>query len=246
MDLIGAIDARRSRRKYSGLPLETETAGRVRGLINEYNAAGGFRMELVTDNGEAFNGFTRSYGMFSGVKNYAGLIIDPGDGNSAEKLGYYGELLTLRAVSAGLGTCWVAGSFSKPHTPFKLKEGETLACVITLGGADEQDGFREKMLRSLTHRKSKSAEDMYESDGPVPEWFSNGMKAVMKAPSAVNRQPVKFYYKNGAVSASVINISDTTHALDFGIAKLHFEIGAGGGKWAWGCGAEFTRDIGQV
>lgn len=30
-------------------------------------------------------------------------------------------------------------------------------------------------------------------------------------------------------------------AFDFGIAKAHFELGAGGGKWEWGNNGEFTR-----
>lgn len=30
--------------------------------------------------------------------------------------------------------------------------------------------------------------------------------------------------------------------VDLGIAKLHFEIGAGGGRWDWGDGAEFHRE----
>jgi hypothetical protein len=28
--------------------------------------------------------------------------------------------------------------------------------------------------------------------------------------------------------------------LDFGIAKLHFVLGAGGGKWEWGNGGKFA------
>ncbi|MDR0325930.1 MAG: hypothetical protein LBI19_07565 [Oscillospiraceae bacterium] len=31
-------------------------------------------------------------------------------------------------------------------------------------------------------------------------------------------------------------------AFDLGIAKLHFELGVGGGKWAFGNGAGFMRD----
>jgi len=39
----------------------------------------------------------------------------------------------------------------------------------------------------------------------------------------------------------VKDIADPMLAIDFGIAKLHFEIGAGGGKWSWGNNGEFIR-----
>ena len=66
------------------------------------------------------------------------------------------------------------------------------------------------------------------------------MAAVQRAPSAMNKQPVMFSYEDGRVRASV---SDTTKYLvgfDLGIAKLHFELGSGGGAWEWGSGAEFV------
>jgi hypothetical protein len=99
---------------------------------------------------------------------------------------------------------------------------------------------KEKFIYSLTHRKSKTMEQMYESDTAVPDWFLSGMEAVRLAPSAVNRQPVMFGYKNGNVTASVKNINGEGFALDLGIAKLHFEFGAGYGKWEFGNGAAFN------
>lgn len=55
-----------------------------------------------------------------------------------------------------------------------------------------------------------------------------------------------FSYKNGKVSAEISNISDSAYALDFGIAKLHFEIGSGGGKWNWGNNSEFVYENREV
>ena len=69
------------------------------------------------------------------------------------------------------------------------------------------------------------------SEGEVPEWFLEGMRAVQRAPSAVNAQPVMFTYHKGIVSAYVTKERYGYERLDLGIAKLHFEIGAGGGVW---------------
>jgi hypothetical protein len=230
-----------SRRKYTNSPIDFTVVSKLKGLIDKYGNMAGMRMELVLNNGKAFNGFRKSYGMFSGVNDYVGLIADVHDKTAAERLGYYGELLVLNAVTMGLGTCWVGGTFSRPDMPFALSDDETLICAIVIGNTDKDDSFKEKLIRNITHRKSKTAEEMYKSDSPVPDWFLSGMEAVQKAPSAVNRQPVMFSYNAGVASASVKNISDNSVALDFGIAKLHFEIGAGGGDWNWENKAVFIR-----
>jgi len=101
---------------------------------------------------------------------------------------------------------------------------------------------KEKFIRKVIHRKSKSFDEMYQSDEPVPEWFDSGMESVMLAPSAVNRQPVVFTYANGNATASVKDITGEGYALDLGIAKLHFEIGAGGGVWEFGNGMGFVKE----
>lgn len=241
MTLMEAVDARRSRRKYLTTPIDPAAVEKLQTLISQYNQDAGPTMHFVLDDGSAFSGFRKSYGMFTGVRNYIGLIDNPKDANQKEKLGYYGELIVLAATMLGLGTCWVGGSFDRKSCPFRLGEGESIACVIALGNPAPQLGFREKFISGITHRKVKKAGDMFTALGEVPDWFMAGMRSVEKAPSAVMRQPVKFTYDNSVVTASVPDISDTGMALDLGIAKAHFEIGAGDGKWEWGNGARFIK-----
>jgi hypothetical protein len=94
---------------------------------------------------------------------------------------------------------------------------------------------------------------MYDSATDAPDWFLSGMLAVQKAPSAVNRQPVFFSYKEGKVSAwidALDELADDSYALDLGIAKCHFEVGTqgytadsdvAGSAWTWGNHAGFVR-----
>jgi len=243
MTLLAAIDIRRSRRKYLAIPICADVRNKLEALAKEYCVAANIRVEFVWDNGSAFNGLRKSYGMFSGVQNYIGLVADKDDTETIEKLGYYGELLTLHAVALGLGTCWVGGSFSRKICPINLSGNEIVICTITLGHTQEQDSFKEKLIRGITHRKSKTAEEMMTSDAPVPDWFMTGMRTVQKAPSAVNLQPVIFSFKDGKITASIKNVSDIGSVLDLGIAKAHFELGAGCGKWSFGDGAEFSIDL---
>jgi nitroreductase len=242
MTIQEAINVRTSRRKYLEGALEQMQSDKLQKLITEYNQIGGFRIELVLNNGEAFNGFTRSYGMLSGVNHYFGFIAHEDDPHADEKIGYYGELLVLHATTLGLGTCWVGGTFSKSKTPFNLTANERLACLITVGNIEETHSFKEKLIYHITHRKTKSLEKMFTTNGPVPDWFLKGMEAVQKAPSAMNKQPVMFSYQDGCIKAAVKSTTKYLVAFDLGIAKLHFELGSGGGKWQWGNGAEFVRD----
>ena len=76
--------------------------------------------------------------------------------------------------------------------------------------------------------------------GDAPDWFQSGINAVVRAPSAMNRQAYRFTYSNGTVT--VQQTEHTTYSdVDLGIAKLQFEIGAHGGTWTWGDGGTFTK-----
>jgi len=246
MTLEEAILERRSRRQYLGTPLDGAVVTELQAQIDTYNKPGSFRMVFVTGDGKGFNGFLKSYGMLAGVNDYIGLIADQRDETAVEQLGYYGELIMLHAVSLGLGTCWVGGSFRKSDMPFMRGETEQLVCTITIGNVAEENSFRERVMRRITHRKTKRVIDLYEAEGNVPEWFIQGMEAVQRAPSAMNKQPVQFTYKDGVVGASLGKRGDglygTMTVLDLGIAKLHFELGAGGGTWSFGDGGVFRRE----
>jgi nitroreductase len=241
MTLLEAVDIRRSRRKYLPGPIDARTKAALAALAAEYGEKSGARVELAFGEPAAFDGLRKTYGLLTGVRNYAGLIARKGDSEAIERLGYYGELLMLHAVALGLGTCWVGGSFDRACCPFTLTDCDEIVCTITLGVTKEKNSLRESFIYGATHRKTKTIEQMMSADSPAPEWFLAGMQAVQKAPSAVNRQPVAFSWKGGVVTAGLASVSDSS-LLDLGIAKLHFELGAGRGKWAWGNNAAFTLD----
>ncbi|MCL1810579.1 MAG: nitroreductase [Clostridiales bacterium] len=239
MTLLEAIDKRHSRRKYLSTPIQKDIAEKLETYANELSLLCGVRIEWAWNDGAAFAGFRKSYGMFSGVKNYAGLIADKDDVLAVERLGYYGELLNLYAVTLGLGTCWVGGSLDRNACPFELSGNETVICTIVMGYVAEPDSLKERMIRGAVHRKTKSISDMMKP-AAVPDWFMAGMTAVLKAPSAVNRQPVMFSYSGGTARAEILKTGDFTLFIDLGIAKAHFELGSGCGKWAFGNSAEFS------
>ena len=64
-----------------------------------------------------------------------------------------------------------------------------------------------------------------------PEWFVNGMKAVMLAPTAVNQQ--KFQFSLDGDQATATTTGGFYSDIDLGIAKYHFEIGAKKDRSIW-------------
>ena len=233
---LEAVERRISRRSYLETPLEPFTSGALLTLVGEYNRRAGLRVELVREGAEAFRGFRRSYGMFSGVNSYFAMAGRRADLCLREKVGYWGEKLVLEATRLGLGTCWVGGTFDRAACPCRLLPDEELVCVITVGHVSAELGGKERFV----HRSTKPLEALYDAGGETPpDWFAAGMRAVRRAPSALNRQPVRFVWRDGAVSASVPDYA--SQAVDLGIAKLHFEIGAGGGSWKPGSGGAYLR-----
>ena len=85
-------------------------------------------------------------------------------------------------------------------------------------------------------------------DEKLPPYYVEAMKLVEKAPSAVNERPVKFRYENGVMSAYVED-PYSEKSLDFGIAQLHFCLGAAsmGVKGEWDFKGRFcTEDTKKI
>lgn len=226
MTLLEAIDARHSVRRYISRPLEREAVDCLRAKIDECNSKGNLHIQLVLNERKGFSGML-AYGSFSGVENYiviAGRRADDLD----ERVGYYGEQIVLLAQQLGLGTCWAGLSYRKVKGAYALDSEEKVACMISLGYPD--DAGRK--------HKCKSVEDVSNASVSTPEWFEQGVRAALKAPTAVNQQ--KFYIeyagvKDGRHSVRARRLFSVVGytSMDLGIVKLHFEIGAGKDNFEW-------------
>lgn len=230
MNELEAINLRQSRRGYLKTPIAKDSVTALKASIDKYNKESGLSIQLIEDGSEAFEGFTASYGFFSGVQSYIAIVGKTNDDNRRVKAGYYGQKLVLQAVQQDLGTCWVGGTFKRSRLTCTIGKDESLINLIIIGNVAEKKGFKENTIYKIAHRGTKPVEKLYVSDTAVPDWFINGMTAVQKAPSAVNHQPVLFTHHNGIVTAKVDHF-DGHEAIDLGIAMLHFEIGAGRGRF---------------
>ncbi len=227
MSLKEAIEARHSVRAYNGQPLSGEIVNVLQDRIAELNREGQLHIQLILNEPKAFLGTLAKYGRFRGVNNYivmAGRKTEDLD----ERVGYYGEHLVLLAQTLGLNTCWVGLSYSKVPGTYVLDEGEKIACYIAVGYGETQ---------GVTH-KIKTVEQVSNASDKTPLWFKRGVEAALLAPTAVNQQKFSFKY---------VGINDGRHQvlakrgfsmigytqMDLGIAKYHFEIGAGKENFDW-------------
>ncbi len=235
MNMIQAIGARKSRRAYLPAPMEPRDIAFLKSRIDEYNMRSGLTIRFLENGKSAFAGFRKSYGMFKGVRTLFVMKGPKNDPHLKEKIGYYGELLVLEATVLGLGTCWVGGTFDK--NSIRTATEEALVCVITVGKAPEKETKKERLIEKAVHRKSKTIQELSEITGDCPTWLKTGLKAVQKAPSARNAQKVRFVYQQGILCAQVPETAPFD-LVDLGIAKLHFELAAGG-RFAAGNGGKF-------
>ena len=221
MEAVGIDEAMRNRhsvRRYLDKPMDEHVRRELQAVIDTCNAEGHLKFQMVTDSKGVFEGLlARS---FDGVANYVALVKKKDDPD--EKVGYYGEKVVLRAQMLGLNTCWVGLTYSKRKLDIQVKKDEKLVCVLALGyGADQ----------GVAH-KSKPLEDLCRCEGDMPEWFRKGMEAAMLAPTAMNKQKFRFTLNgDGKVSAKTAGGPYTE--VDLGIAKLHFELGAGKDNFQW-------------
>lgn len=241
MNLKKAVNERTSRRTYLNTEIPPLAIEKILNAIWECNKSGNLNIQLVLDNADGIGSIRKTYGIITGAKNYIALIGEKENNKVDEMLGYYGESLVLLATELGLGTCWVGGTFDKDVCNCKISENEELKCIIVFGNVAIKNSVKELLLRKTIKRKSKEIKDMIVSIETPPNWVVEGMKCVVKAPSTKNRQPVKFYYSGGAVSAKIQEKNTFTY-IDLGIAKLHFKIGAKQGNWDFGNGGIFEYE----
>ncbi|MBQ8596398.1 MAG: nitroreductase [Lachnospiraceae bacterium] len=214
MELLEIMKARHSVRKYLDKKIEEDVRRELSALAEECNRESGLSIQILYDEPECYAGGILHYGFLKGVKNYIALVGKDEDGLDI-KSGYYGEKLVLKAQELGLNTCWTYLTYSKGKCAAKVGADERLACTIALGyGADAGKPHKNKPLNKVCD----CAENM-------PEWFAEGMEAVMLAPTAVNQQ--KFYFSLTGGEVTLKSGKGTCVGLDTGIVQYHFEAVTG-------------------
>ncbi|WP_288526166.1 nitroreductase family protein [uncultured Holdemanella sp.] len=172
------IEKRHTVRKYLNQPLNMDLVDLLNDRIKQNNELYDLTLKLVMNNSDGISSLARLMSNNT-VQNY--IILAGKECSSLdEKIGYCGADLILYAQSLGLNTWWCGGMFNGKNALKHLDDKDVrVNGVIAIGYGKTQ---------GVPH-KSKTADQISHYQGVVPDWFNAGIKALLLAPSALNRQP---------------------------------------------------------
>ena len=221
--LLASIEARHAVRRYLDRTIPDEVRTELNQAVQRCNDTSGLSLQIRYDEPECFSSLMAHYGSFRNVTNYLAVIGQTGSGLDGLG-GYYGEQIVLLAQHLGLNSCWVGLSYNKRAARAKLEHDTKLLLVVALGYGES----------SGRPHKAKPIDKLgaVQGDDAMPDWFRQGLEAVALAPSALNQQK-SFFELNGTTVKATTKAGSFTQ-VDLGIAKYHFEVGAGDANWGWG------------
>lgn len=120
-----------------------------------------------------------------------------------------------------MNTCWVGLTYNKKIVSKKIKD-EKIIAVIAIGYG----------ITNGVEHKSKKVEDVTNIKSNIPDWFKRGIEYALLAPTAINQQKFRF----NLVGENIVEITPGNGfytKVDMGIAKYHFELGAGKDNFKW-------------
>ena len=220
MTIKEAVKQRHMVRKFTDKPIPADLAELLNARIAENNAAHGLNLKLVTGNSDGIGGMAKML-LTKTVHSYI-VLAGKDRADLDEKLGYCGADLCLYAQTLGLNTWWVGGMFSGKGAMKHLETKDVrVNGVIAIGYGQTQ---------GVPH-KSKTAAEISQYNGAAPQWFLDGVEALLCAPTALNKQP---YMVRGDGDRVSLTAGEGHFAgLDLGIGKYHFEVGAGKDNFQW-------------
>ena len=218
MDLKEAMYARHTVRKYKEDNLRSDVVNLLNEKVEAINKENDLSIKLMVNETHSIMGIAKVL-MTKNVKNY---FIMAGDDieKTCESLGYYGAYLMLLSQTLGLNTWWVGGMFNRSVS--KYVDNKKVIGIIAVGYGEDQ---------GVQHKMGKTFDDVVEKDSETTEWFKQGVKAALYAPTAMNAQDFKFSLKGNKVKAE--GKKGSFGETDLGIAKYHFELGAGKENFEW-------------
>ena len=228
-DIMSLMRNRHSVKSYTDEPIGADVAARLREEIDAVNEIGNLHVQLVLDEPRAFKGFWANYQGFKNVRNYL-VMAGPNSAQLDEQCGRFGEHLVLVAQGLGLNSCWAGLGFSRKKARYDLAEGERCAIAIALGHG----------VNSGAPEGTKTASDISNLSADSPEWFRNGIEAVLLAPTVMDEQETTIDLLDDVSKKGKRFVRSSTTGkgnfayVDYGIARYHFEMGAGVENFAWG------------
>lgn len=165
-----------------------------------------------------------TYGVITGAPVYVAVCARASEMALA---GVEGERLVLQLTAMGYATCWLGATFDRKLAeaalPRDLADDESIIAVIAIGKPAAKKGIISKVMRfAASSDKRKPLTDIV--IGGIPETLLPAMEAARLAPSAMNSQPWRYAFSEGASTRIDVFCVDKGRfsVLDTGISIAHF------------------------
>ena len=175
-----------------------------------------------------------TYGLVRGARQYFVLTVQRGDRYALAEIGYIAEKCVLFAVSLGLGTCWLGGTFNKGAfaEAVDLSGEEIIPAVLPVGTPASKKSVVDKMMRTASggDRRRNWYELFFDNDAETAlrrdaaGGFSEALEMVRLAPSAMNLQPWRVIRRGDQYHFYCAGKNPGAHWLDMGIGMCHFDL----------------------
>ena len=158
-----------------------------------------------------------TYGTIKGAKDFLAITVKD-QSYAMEAVGYQIENLILYATDMGLGTVWLAATFSRKdfENVMDIASDDLFPCISPIGYPAEKHSLIEKITRAGLGSKNRKT------------WYKLPLEMLRLAPSSTNAQPWSVV-KEGNSFHFFCNYKDNTgddmkkiKNLDLGIALSHF------------------------
>lgn len=229
---IQLLEKRHSVRSFSDKAVEPAVLNKLKAAVTMVNThEQGLKFQVITNDPEPLKGFSKSYGMFINPRNYIAAVVDTAAPDVYERAGYFAQQIVVKAVEAGLSTCFVGGTYDSKTVKAQLRAGEKVLFLILFGYGVEKTRPVANMIAKFAHRKKMKPEDFFTPVNGISratEIFPDleaGLKGVACAPSALNRRKARVFIRaidgRERICAKVDNPDDGL-LIDLGIAKFNF------------------------
>ena len=243
MDVTGAIRKRRSVRTYEDRALTEADRKKLMDFGQTLENPFGVPVRIhLTDRQTASGGEKLgTYGTIRGAQTFLGVSV-PKERNALLAAGYEVETLFLYATAMGLGTVWLAATFSRSsfEKAMGIEPDEWFPAISPVGYPAQKRSFRETVMRTAMKSSARRPweELFFQGEMGVPLTrqeageYAECLEMVRLAPSATNQQPWRVvrqgkdfhFYETHPAGAS--EDEKKIKQVDLGIALAHFHLTA--------------------
>ena len=200
IDIKETIKKRVSTRSFLEKSLTNDDKNKLMGFYKTLTNPFGVnvKVQYISKEKGAENVQLGTYGTIKGAKDFLAITVKD-EAFAMEAVGYQFENLVLYATDMGLGTVWLAGTFSRKDFKniIEVSNDDLFPCISPIGYPAEKRSFVEKIMRASLGSKNRKAwnklfylnifnQTLSQAEAGK---YETALEMLRLAPSSTNAQP---------------------------------------------------------